>query len=428
MNRVPSITAALLALAAATLPAQAQFSAEATLRHDGRSAGRAGPLAAAEALEPGLTGGPQRSGWQAMAELRQRLELAEGITLNGNGLLAHEWREGGGDGLAQSRVNELHLGFESGNWRFAAGKKVLGWDVGYAFRPNDVVQQEVRRTQFGQTPEGRPLAMAEWFGSDAAVALVAVNPERWGDGIEPQRGAREAALAARGYWRFGALDLHAFARQGRHTGASAGFAAAWVATDQLELHASLRVFEGHDRWRLAEATGTGGDAAALLAAANPWRLASAGGGRQWLIGAQWTGSSQVSLLAEAWHDGTALSDQAWRDWGTRNAALAALGAQAAVRRPAAGNLAWQASPFDAASLRQDNLFLRAAWQPEDWTVSLDLLFTPADRGRVTTAALQWKTGAWRLDASLRLYSGPADALYAQLPLRRSVILAATRGF
>ena len=355
------------------------------------------------------------------AELRGTLRLGAGLALQGNGLLAHQVLDGQGRSDA-SRVNELHLAWDLGAWQLTAGKKVLGWDVGYAFRPNDVVQQENRRTQFEQTPEGRPLLQLEHFDADTAWALVLAQPQNLDD--RSAFGVQEAALAARAYRRIGALDLHGFARQGRRTGTSLGAAAAWVATDELELHASARVFRRHDGWAF------GGDAA-QLSSTPPWRLQTLGGGSAWLLGAQWTGGPRLSVLAEAWHDGRALSDRDWDDWARRNAVLRGLAGQtadAALRAGAIGNLAWQATPLDAPSLRRDNLFLRLAWQPEDWTLSLDALVTPADRGRVLTAALQWKGDQWRVDASLRVFGGPAGALYAQLPLRRVALLALTRSF
>ncbi len=48
-----------------------------------------------------------------------------------------------------------------------------------------------------------------------------------------------------GRQRSGAADWHAFARLGRHTGASLGGALAWVATDSLAVHASLRRLQRH---------------------------------------------------------------------------------------------------------------------------------------------------------------------------------------
>lgn len=401
-------------------PARADDGAELSLRAELRTAASQGPLALAQALRPGIAA-PTPSSLPVQLELRQSLRLSPVVALSGNVMLAHE-RRAGGSGQDLSRVNELHLSIDGGAWQGTAGRKVLGWDVGYAFRPNDVVQQEARRTQLGQTPQGRPLLQLEHFGNDRALALVLVHPQHLQRDATSSRGADEAALAARVYGRLGALDLHGFARQGRHTGASAGAALAWVADDALELHASVRAFRRHDGWALAGGSGS------PLANTNPWQQATLGGGTQTLVGGQWTGGPQLSVLVEAWHDGSALSDAAWRDWGLRSTALARLGTQPGTRAAAAGNLAWQASVFDSPSLRRDNLFLRLAWQPPDWTLSLDALLTPADHGHVVTAALQWKGEHWRLDASWRAFGGPAAALYSQLPTRRSVWLAATRAF
>src|SRR5574337_600885 len=131
-----------------------------------------------------------------------------------------------------------------------------------------------------------------------------------------------------------------------------------------------------------------------------WALQTLPGGSQALVGASWTGRAQQSVLIEAWHDGAALADAAWDDWLARNRALAASPAPTIVR---AANLAWQATPFDSVSLRRDNLYLRLAWQPTPWLVALDALVTPADRGRIATASLQWQGDRWRVDAALRWY-------------------------
>lgn len=66
-------------------------------------------------------------------------------------------------------------------------------------------------------------------------------------GGQRQPGAQEPALAARVYRRDGAVDWHGFARAGAHTGASVGFAVAWVASEALELHSSWRRSERVDR-------------------------------------------------------------------------------------------------------------------------------------------------------------------------------------
>lgn len=414
--------AVAVALVVATCSAAAQAGDDAgallTLRWDGRDASARGPLAAAAVLqgEP-ASAYATPSAARAQAELRaswRPLAAPSSLALHGNALLAHERPEGRG-GQDASRVNELHAAVDLGAWQLSAGKRVLGWDVGYGFRPNDIVQQEERRTQLEQTPEGRTLLQVEHFGAATAWSLVWVQPTRWHDPAGRQRGARESALAARAYVRAGALDLHGFARHGRHTGASVGGAAAWVATDALELHASARVMQRHDGWQFDPAAGD------TAVRSNPWQVLTRGGRSQWLLGGQWTGEQRQSLLVEWWRDGTALADDDWQRWRQRNAALA----QAAPAPAAAGNLRWQAEPMQAANLRRENLFVRLAWQPEGWLLSLDALATPADRGRVVTASLQWRGQRLTLDAGLRRYGGPADALLAQVPLRRSVLLAAT---
>jgi hypothetical protein len=92
----------------------------------------------------------------------------------------------------------------------------------------------------------------------------------------------------------------------------------------------------------------------------------------------------------------------------------------------AGNLAWQASAFGAASnLRQDNLFARLSWQHERWQTALDLLYTPADQGLVATASVVWTGEHIKLEAGLRAHGGPQDAIVRQLPVQRQGYVVAT---
>ncbi|WP_326538368.1 hypothetical protein [Pseudorhodoferax sp.] len=337
------LAAALLAGFVAAAEAAGDSAAELTLRADSRQTNTHSPLAA---------WAPPSGSLQVLAELRHTQRLPAGLALVGNVLLGHGWQRAAADDDS-SRVNELHASADLGAWQLSAGRKVLGWDVAYAFRPNDVVQQETRLQQFGQTPQGRALLMAEHFGADDAWSLVLANPQHLGDGGARAQGGDEAALALRAYRRIGALDLHGFARHGRLVGASVGTALSWVATDELELHASTRL-QAHTH--------------------------------QTLLGLQWTGGTQISVLAEAWFDGTA---------------------SGAARR---------------------NLYLRLAWQPEGWTLAADLLATPTDRGRAAGASVQWRGDRWRLEASVRQFGGPRGARLAQSPTRRSLVLAASLGF
>ncbi|MBK7616429.1 MAG: hypothetical protein IPJ08_18875 [Burkholderiales bacterium] len=416
-------TAALAGLLIGTPLAQAEGaapSAELRLHWDARSTNATGPIAAANQLSPG-TAAPTPSALVSEAELRHtaHARLAGQAWSLGTGLLAWGEQPEGRAATARARVNELHLGTELGSLSLSAGKKVIGWDVAYGFRPNDTVQQEARRTLLASNPEGRGLLQLEHFGADTATALVWVNPQRLNDPTDATRGAGESALALHTYRRSGAVDWHGFARAGRHTGASLGAAVAWVAGDETELHASWRAMLRHDGWQ----SPLGASPAPV--AINPWQQQTLGATQQWLLGLIWTGTLQQSLIVEAWHDGTAPSDAQWRTWHRRNAGLLASPAPAAAR---AGNLAWQTSPFNGQSLRRDNLFVRAAWQPGEWTLSLDALVTPIDGGHAFTAAVQWQGNRVRLNAAWRIYGGPADALMTQLPQKHSGVVAATVAF
>jgi hypothetical protein len=392
---------------------------ELRLRHEVAGASRQGPLALVEALQPGAadTG---RERWALEAGLRwvgHQGPLALGI----DALAAWQAQDGRLRGRGASRLNELHLGLDAGAWQLSLGRKVVSWDVGHGFRPNDMVQQEQRRTLDGARPQGRPLVLVEHFDAERALSLAWVNPRHRDDGPDRAADGREAALAARAYWRRGELDLHLFARRGERTGASLGGALAAVASDSLAVHASLRIAARHERWAPdAPASGPGD-------LSNPWWRRRHGRALQGLVGLAWTGSQQQSLIVEAWHDGSALPDSTWTAWNARNLALAA----AASPRPAdaqAGLLAWQASwqtaPLDAPTLRRDNLYLRLSWQPGAWTLAADRLVTPADRGHVSTLSAQWQGDRWRLTLAGRQLGGPSRAVLAQLPSRRRMLATA----
>lgn len=376
---------------------------------DERDANPAGPLAQANALRGGTAALPASGatleaelrsagrGWNAIATLQQRTGQASG---------QRAW------------FNELAAALDAGSWQFSAGKKIVAWDVAYAFRPNDMVQQEERRTLVSSTAEGRPVLMAELFEADRAWSVVLVNPTQ----PKAAPGAQEPAFAARVYQRQGAADWHGFARIGAHTAGSVGGALAWVANDALELHGSVRYLSRYDGKALdPHATG--------LVRSDPWHATTQSHAAQALIGGTWTHASQLSLLLEAWWDGTALSARQWRDWRTREQMLVALAAHGAPADAVAGNLAWQADALGVSpSLQRGNLFVRLSWEHEGWQPTLDLLYQPADRGRMLTAALLWKGDRVQVQGALRMLGGPSTAVLARLPQRTQAIAAVSWAF
>jgi len=401
-------------LAAAVLPPATAGEFSASLRSHGlaRQTAATGPLAQAHALYGGIAF-EQPSEGAAQLQMQGSTQWA-GLQWHAD-VLAQAQRPEGGPGHTQAAVLEAYAAGQAGAWQWTVGRKVVGWDVGYGFRPNDLVQQETRRTLVSQPLQGRPVLMAEQFGAESAWSLVAVNPTTGRDAT----GAGEGALAARWYQRLGSADAYAFARWGRRTQGSVGAAWSWVASDALELHASLRHMARFDMWEDASAQ------PAALARASPWRPALRQGGQQALVGGTWTNADQVSVLLEAWWDGTAPSRTHWRQWAERNAALQRLGAERAPAVAVASNLAWQTQAFSASpSLHRRNLFARLAWTTGPWESALDLLYHPTDGGRLHTASLAWKGDRLRLESGLRASAGPGTAVVRQLPVQRQAFVQA----
>jgi hypothetical protein len=380
-----------------------------------RQAADSGPLAQANRLQAG-TAAIDASAATVLAELRAS-GSAGTVRWNATATAQVQAPEGGST-ATQGWINEAYASGTAIGWQWSAGKKVVSWDVSFGFRPNDVVQQEARRTLAPETLEGRPLLMAEHFDADTAWSLVWVNPAE----AQANTGAREAALAARVYRRAGAVDWHGFVRQGEHSGTSVGAAAAWVASDALELHASVRAFVHADS-NSSVNTGTG------LSFANPWRASQSDAGQQVLVGGTWTSESQISLLVEGWHDDTALTDAQWNAWAARNQALPLWVARGVPTSAVAGNLAWQGNAFSVSkNLRQDNLFARLSWQQDRWQTALDVLYTPADQGSIATLSVLWSGEQFKIESGLRVHGGPDSAVVRQLPVQRQAYVVATWAF
>lgn len=405
---------AALALAlACNVPclAQTEVGGQLRLQWIGQQAAASGPLMQAKALQSGVVALPA-SGAALEAELRAS---SHGLTAV---LTLQQQRLASSATDSRAWVNELYASHDGGAWQFSAGKKIVAWDVGYGFRPNDMVQQEERRALVSSTAEGRPLLMAEHFTANTAWSVVWVNPTQ----TAGETGAQERAWVARLYQRDGALDWHGFARYGAHTGASVGGALAWVVSDALELHSSLRFSQRIDSTALDPS-------ASGLSSSNPWLPRSQQDVTQLLVGGSWTHASQLSLLAEAWWDGTAPSGAQWDAWTQRNGQLAAWAARGAPAAAVAGNLRWQAQAFHISpSLRRSNVFMRLSWQHEAWQPALDMLYMPADQGRVVTASVNWRGDRVQVQGGLRVHAGPANAVTRQLPARSMAYVATTWAF
>lgn len=370
------------------------------------------PMAYANQLTPGLSNSNSRLA-VAETELRASFKSISAVaTLQAQANDASHTQ-------ATAWLNELYGSFGDGAWQLSAGKKTIAWDVGYGFRPNDVVAQEKRRSLISNTVIGKPLASLDYFTAKSSLSLVWVNPVH----AATNNVADEQALAARLYQHINGVDLHGFARYGQRASASLGAALSWVATDEMEVHASVRYQKHTPGLRMK-------DDANLLQRSSPWQDSTQDNAVQLMLGANYTTESQHSFFLEAWWDGTALSGKDWQNWNKRNQDLRnSLNYLPQFQREIGYNLAWQNQALSASgNIRRKNVFARWSWQENGWQPSLDVLWTPEDNGRIITAALGWQGDRISINGGLRLYGGPNKAILAQLPDSRMAYVSATWAF
>lgn len=181
-------------------------------------------------------------------------------------------------GELRLRANELAIDHALADGFLTAGKKVMGWDVGYAFRPLDVVQREDRRALNPLALDGIPMLAWERFDADSATTVVWANPGR-GRADATARQRNDEAIAIRHYRQRGARDEYAVLRLSDRNGIEAGASFSQVAGAGLELHASLL-----------------------------WQQRPRHGGKA-LAGFTWTTESKFSVVGEAWTDRSAAPGQ-----------------------------------------------------------------------------------------------------------------------
>jgi hypothetical protein len=315
-------------------------------------------------------------------------------------------------------ANEAYADFSFGGERFTAGKKVLSGDVGYAFRPIDVLQRENRMQVMPPQLEGIPMLSWDNFTTDGAWSVVIANP-----GHQRRGEAREdGSVALKLYHRAGATDLHGVVRRSNRYGLELGTAMSMVPSDALELHVSLLMQRrGERRVPLAD-NASNRD---LLTADSALVTEPISSPRKALLGGTWTTEGGFSALGELWWDGTAPAAADWqrlaRQVAQRTTLVGLPGIPAAA---VAGATAASTRMFDQGNLAQRGMLARLAWSDPGggWSASADMLRSLGDGGWTLTTALAWQGERVRLDTGLRRYGGRADSAYRLLPERGAVFV------
>ncbi len=403
MARALALALLLAAPARALEPSDLDLQLRVRAAPEGSWVNRDSPLVPAAALT-----GLGRERGRGEVELRIRLEV---LTAD---VAAYLTSSVGSRPASEGVLNELFHDAEFWGTHLTVGKKVLSWDVGYGFRPLDVVQQEDRRAFLPFALEGVPLLALERFGEGSATALVYANPLR---GKSP-RARDEEALALRHYRRLGGLDLHLMTRWSRRSLGEGGLAAAWVPAEVLEFHASVRYQRRLERPGDARLQPGG----PIISTADPARSLVSGDAVSALAGLTLTPGWDLSFLLEGWIDPAAATASAWRARAALARGQAALLPGGTFPGPAVvANLAWDTRWFEGSNLVRENLLLRASQRWDRFEPALDLLWTPADGGLVTTASVGWEGERSRLAAAVRVYGGRRDAAVRLLPIGGAVM-------
>ena len=323
----------------------------------------------------------------------------------------------GQEGARPSRkllVNEAYIDSGSGENRIGAGKKILSGDVGYGFRPIDVIQREARLQVLPPALEGVPNATLGRFSAETAYSIVIANPGH-GRGSDPRD---DGSLALRYYRRAGGADLHGVARFSDRFRVETGTAMSAVPHESLELHASFLVQRrGERQVPLAEPASPGD----LLTPDRAVETQTLGSAKKALAGFTWTWESGWSFIGETWWDGTAPTAADWRRLASQARQRGALaGAPGVPAEAVAGSLAASTRLFQLPGLSRRAALAHLAWTDPaggGWTAALDVLRTLEDGGYSATAAAGWEGNRWRLDAGLRRSGGSPDSAYRLLPER-----------
>ncbi len=322
-------------------------------------------------------------------------------------------------------ANEAYIDFGSGANRFTVGKKILSGDVGYGFRPIDVIQREQRLQVLPPALEGVPHLAWERYSAETAWSVILANP---GYG-EREDAKHDGSLALRGYRRAGGVDLHGVARFSRRYRWEAGGALSAVPLESLELHASLLVQKrGERQVPLAEPAAP----AQLLDPNLALATEALDTPRKALAGLTWTLESGWSLIAETWWDGTAPTAADWKRLGDEARQRAALlGAPGVPALAVAGSIAASTQLFQVPSVSRRAALAHLGWSDPGggrWSGALDVLRTLEDGGWSVTGSISWESDRLRCDAGLRRFGGGPDSAYRLLPERSIAFLGASFAF
>ena len=296
-----------------------------------------------------------------------------------------------------------------GGLGWTAGKKVMSWGAGFGFRPLDVILRENLRLVAQPPLVGTPLLAVEHFTADEAWTLAWTRPGA-GAGSDD---STDSSLALHWYRLAGGNDWDTVARLSHRRGIETGLGVTHVVGAEWSLYTAA-LYESRYPQLLNPLAENGG----LFATADPMTEVFKRNGVKAVAGAQWTGESGWSALAEAWYDGDAYTRAEWQRLDAltaRQRALAGLAPPSAIL----GNAGWSSQAYLAPNILRENLLLHVSYDDRDgFKPYAEWLETPRDRGVVRTVGASIEGNRQRTAFGLRQLGGAADSAYAQAPVKR----------
>ncbi len=329
-----------------------------------------------------------------------------GWTFQGAGYLDQDIDQG--ITTSRTQLNELYYDFDALRLDWSLGKKVLEWGVGHAFRPLDVVQRRDRLADQPRDPEGLPMILAERFYEQSSTTLVGTQRT-----VSNVVGAtRESSGLAMKYYRLlGQTDVYGIAHAENEGAKSMGAGFSSVSGEQLEWHASVLYMSSYEQ--IIRDPG-----APLLATTDPFVEQLQSGGVNALIGGTWTWKNGISMLFEAWHDGTAYTLDQWESLRNISLQQRALLGTGPPDTAVYNNLNWNSRIFSNPNILQNNMLLRFYYDGERLDSFAEVLWTPEDGGQAIRLSGEYEfNDNLRFFLSWRGLGGDPGSAYAEAPLR-----------
>ncbi len=305
----------------------------------------------------------------------------------------------------QGYLYELFYDGSIAGFDYSIGKKRVGFGVGYAYRPLDMIQQEQRQTLRSIVVEGVPLISVERFSDTGNVGLLYVNHLTVNEG---NSSTGDEEWAVRGYNLLDNTDLQWLIHQdsSRKTSVAAGFS--WVGGESLELHGSFRLQSKYDTTPAYSY-----DVVTQMAIENRMKETS---GVVALVGMTWTFRNGLSLIGEYWQDQMAPDTSFWNAVLSDLSYLKSGGAITAQNAAAMASLTQRINyGYSQSNVVQKNLFLRLSYDGVWADPSVDILYHPDDRGYgVTVRVAREFSQSQHIEVGIRQLDGASDSLMGNI--------------